>query len=129
MMHRARQYWAAFSILTIWAAPSAAQAAETKFLELVEDMPLMRGLTEVADDALMFDKAEGRIVKAVAEGGLTAEQIRAFYVDTLPQLGWQRLPDTGQAALVFERESERLEIAMQYGGLANTVVLFTIAPR
>lgn len=115
--------------LTAFFPNPVAHAGQTQFLGVVEDMPLMKGLREIQDDALVFDKAEGRIIKAVAEGGVTADNIRGFYIDTLPQLGWRRLNDLKDGALAFERENERLEIAMEVDNVLSTVVLFTIEPR
>lgn len=108
---------------------SAAQANPTQFLGAVEDMPLMQGLREVKSEALVFDKAEGRIITAIAEGGVTANDIRNFYIDTLPQLGWTRHVLNPSGSLVFEREKDRLEIAIDSTDARSTLVRFAIEPR
>jgi len=92
------------------------------FLSVAEDVPLMSGLTEDIDAALVFDSPDGRIVEAAAIGGASASLIRAFYSDTLPQLGWVQ-PEPGR----FTRDSETLtlEIAETQG---HRLVRFRFAP-
>ncbi|MBT3397120.1 MAG: hypothetical protein HOB82_04470 [Alphaproteobacteria bacterium] len=99
-----------------------AATAQDAFFATVADLPLMPGLAEQQDTALVFDNPGGRIVEVTAVGSLTAEAISAFYGETLPQLGW-----TGVADDQFEREGEVLRLVFtQVTG--PTVVLFTIAP-
>jgi hypothetical protein len=43
-----------------------------------------------------------------AEGQVGATEISAFYIASLPALGWKRVE--GDASLAFERENERLSI-------------------
>ena len=37
------------------------------FFSAIQDMPIMPGLHELADQTVMFDKPQGRIIEAVAE--------------------------------------------------------------
>ncbi|HCX67576.1 MAG TPA: hypothetical protein DHK64_08565, partial [Rhodobiaceae bacterium] len=91
--------------------PRTAIAGDS-YLDAVEDMPLMEGLAETGDGGIIFDKPSGRIVRSVAEGDVAPAEVRAFYVNTLPQLGWTRAEQyelIGEL-LIFRRESEQLEI-------------------
>lgn len=94
------------------------------FLSAIDDMPLADGVVELPDGALVFDKPEGRIVQVTAlrEGASTPARIRAFYLDTLPNLGWRH---DGQASghLTFTRKGEILRIT-----LTADLVIFDLAP-
>jgi hypothetical protein len=101
----------------------ALSASAQRFVEGVEDLPLMQGLEPVPDSALSFDAPEGRIVVAYARGSVSAEAVLAFYAATLPQLGWQRLAERS-----YGREAERLSLDLMGEGTGLTV-RFTLAPR
>src|SRR5215475_9239490 len=75
------------------------------FLSLVEDLPLMSGLTEDTAAGLGFDTADGRIVDAYAHGKVSERQVVDFYGETLPQLGWK-----AEGKTQFARNGERLRI-------------------
>tara|TARA_R110000868_G_scaffold123868_2_gene327728 strand:- start:886 stop:1284 length:399 start_codon:yes stop_codon:yes gene_type:complete len=112
---------------------TSARAADkvSGYLDAVEDMPLMEGLKETGDGGIVFDKPNGRIVRTIAEGRVSVGDVRSFYTNTLPQLGWVRLrkleliPDL----LVFDRETERLEIEIVPQAGATTQVRFSIEPN
>ena len=140
---------AAFSCLVILAVPLwevgpvlfspvlfGERAYAAGFLDAVDDMPLMAGLTETGE-GVAFDKPDGRIIRAVATGGVTVDAVRRFYLETLPQLGWSRVQSGDQndkARLVFVREQERLEIQLESPNQktlegAATLVRFSIEPN
>lgn len=100
------------------------------YLDAVEDMPLMEGLHETGDGGVIFDKPNGRIVRAVATGKVAPDAVRRFYADTLPQLGWTRARklELIRNLLVFRREGERLEIQTVPGTGGITEVRFSIEP-
>jgi hypothetical protein len=101
------------------------------YLDAVEDMPLMEGLHETGEGGIVFDKPNGRIVRAVAQGAVAASAVRSFYIETLPQLGWTRQQKLELIAdlLVFRRDSERLEIQTVPGAGGGTEVRFSIEPE
>ena len=107
------------------AVPS--QAQDSGFIEQVTDLPLMPGLSEVKDAGVVFDKPDGRIVEAYAEGDLKRDAVIGFYRDTLPQLGWTQAKAAGAAA-TFRREGENLALDFLDGGGA-LVVRFTLTPE
>ncbi|MCF8470788.1 MAG: hypothetical protein K9G30_08380 [Parvibaculum sp.] len=112
------------------AAPHMSRAA-SGFLDAVEDMPLMEGLHETGDGGIIFDKPTGRIVRSVAEGDVAPSAVRAFYTDTLPQLGWTRAQafELIDGLLLFRREGERLEIQIVSVSDTHTEVRFSIEPE
>lgn len=93
------------------------------YLAAVADLPLMPGLAELPGAGLVFDQPSGRIVEAYAQGAVSRAAVRAFYLDTLPNLGWRAKAET-----LFQREGEelRLDISGDDGAL---VVRFTLQPQ
>lgn len=113
--------------LILAAAPVFALAAEGDrgFVTGFEDLPLMPGLTQVADAGTVFDTPSGRIVEAYANGRVAAQDVAAFYARTLPQLGWQRISDYR-----YRREGELLDLEIRAaGGDGSTAVRFYLAPN
>lgn len=108
----------------------ALAAEATGYLDAVEDMPLMKGLRETGDGGIVFDKPNGRIVRALARGNVSPSDVRGFYLRTLPQLGWNRAEKLELFAdlLVFRRESERLQIQAVPVAGGMTEVRFSIEP-
>ncbi len=119
-------------LLFVVALPLATVAsAQEKYLDAVEDMPLMDGLHETGEGGMVFDKPNGRIVRTIAEGRVGLTSARRFYENTLPQLGWVRhkkLELIGDL-LVFDRESERLEIEFVPISGGKTQVRFSFEPN
>lgn len=101
----------------------SALAAEAIYSTVIEDLPLMPGMTEKADDAVVFDKPAGRILETTAEIAATPEEIKAFYAETLPSLGWQ-----AHAGSAFVREDETLQLDIEKIGDA-TLVHFSLTPH
>jgi hypothetical protein len=75
------------------------------FLSVIEDVPLMSGLVENRDRALVFETRSGRIAKVFATGNVDRKEVIGFYRRSLPQLGWVISSQTK-----FLRENEMLEL-------------------
>jgi len=104
--------------------PALAGAGEA-FLTAIEDVPLAPGLAEQANGGMVFDSPTGRIVEAAASGPISVDQVKAFYAQTLPQLGWS---DAGK--MTFRRDSEILRIAIEAGPQKGAVLVrFNLAPN
>lgn len=89
------------------------------FVSGTEDIPLMTQLTEQGSGALVFDTAAGRIVEVTASGTATAGAVRAFYAETLPQLGW-----AAKGTARWRRDGEELRLEFP----APNTVRFVLAP-
>lgn len=87
------------------------------------DLPLMAGLRQVPDRGVVFETAQGRIVEAYAVGFVSPAQVRDFYGDSLPQLGWR---PAGPAR--FRREGEVLTLDFP-SRTEPLTVRFRIAPE
>ncbi len=94
-----------------------------EFVAGTEDVPLMPGLKPLPNSGVVFDKPEGRIVEARAEGATTRAKVEAFYAASLPPLGWKAAgPDT------WQRDAERLRLDFGVAG-PRLAVGFTLSPR
>lgn len=83
-------YIAALAVFALFQPLGAARAENAAFFSDIPDLPLMPGLAEDPDAAVVFDQPDGRIVEAEASGHtLTAAGVSAFYARILPQLGWR----------------------------------------
>jgi hypothetical protein len=93
-----------------------------EFVAGTEDLPLMPGLKAVPNSGVVFDKPEGRIVEARAEGTATRAKVEAFYAASLPPLGWK-----AAGRNVWQRDSERLRLDFTGSG-GRLAVGFTLSP-
>ena len=109
-------------------AQAQAQAVPTDgaFVEGIDDLPLMPGLVGIADQSLVFDKPDGRIVQAVATGRVRASAVRSFYADTAPQLGWK---SAGEGRFTRDGESLRIELIDAGAPGGALTVRFLVNPQ
>jgi hypothetical protein len=120
---------AAALVLGAMLAASGARAGDEghgAFVTGFEDLPLMPGLAQVADAGTVFDTPSGRVVEAFADGPVAAQDVEAFYAETLPHLGWRKV-----SAHRFGREGEvlDLEITPHAGGeKPGSKVRFYLSP-
>lgn len=82
---------------------------------MIEDLPLMNGLTERPEMGLLFDTPAGRIAESFAAGKVAPAMVLDFYRHSLPQLGWRPADgqinrQTGAGKVRFIRDNETLEI-------------------
>jgi len=110
-------------ILCVLISGAASSARAGNFVAGTEDVPLMPGLKPVAGSDLVFDKPEGRIVEAQAQGNLNRAGVEAFYDEALPPLGWRK-SGTDQ----WRRDAERLKLDFQ-GQDGHLTVGFTLSPQ
>jgi len=83
--------------------------AKDRYSEALYDIPIMPGLEEVQDQALLFDKPDGKIASVMAlSKTLTPAQTGQFYKDVLPPLGWRE-----QTTQSYTRAGEKLEIRIE----------------
>ncbi len=120
-----------FVIALVLLAVPVAQAAETAvaaakaplFFEALYDVPVMPGLEELKDQAMLFDKPDGRIASVMAASkNLNATEITRFYAESLPQLGWRK---TAENQYVRGSDSLKMEVSKKP---PLTVVHFTLSP-
>jgi hypothetical protein len=117
-----KQLFGAF-FLALCLLAGAAMAGQERFFEALYDVPVMPGLEELPDQAMLFDKPDGRIASVVAASkALSEADIRRFYGETLSQMGWKK---DGQNQYV--RGSDRLSMDV-IKRPPLTLVHFTLEP-
>ncbi len=98
--------------------------AETHFLPLPQDFPIMDGLKIEKSKETIFSNLEGRVMIYVAYTHEPIETVQAFYTNTLKNLGWKSHPKKNH---VFIRQLEQVELAFE--SVNNTTqVTFTFKP-
>ena len=113
-------------LIVLIVAPASITAQQgARFLSVMEEMPLMPGLVEVLDAAVIFDGPSGRIIEAFVAGSVQVDAIRAFYAAALPQLGWIR-----QANGEYRRDAEilRVEVGPAPAGAKGADARFVLRP-
>lgn len=109
--------------LFILPASVSAQTGGNAFFEALYDVPVMQGLEELKDQAMLFDKPDGKIASVVAASrALSAAEVAGFYEATLPQLGWKK---TRQNQYVRGEDRLTMEITR---APPLTVIHFTLSP-
>ncbi len=96
--------------------------AGSAFLSGQSDLPLMPGLEEDAGAAVVFDSPEGRIAHFTARGALTVGEVKAFYRETLPELGWTFVSEN-----LYRREAESLRLIVKKVAKGGTEIRFEIS--
>jgi hypothetical protein len=120
---RTRQAAVILVALMLLSAPVMAQPGQAFFGNL-NDVPLMPGLEETPDSAVLFDQPEGRIAESAASTrSVSADDIRSFYALALPQFGWR---SAGEG--LYARGGEQLHMAITEGDGVRAV-RFSVEPR
>lgn len=110
-------------LLLTSAVPPLHPAWAVTYLSAIADLPLPDGLVEQPDKSTVFDAPLGRIITAYASGQVPADEVRDFYDDALPPLGWEK---TGEGS--FRRKAEVLKIDVLGGQGGSPVnVSFTLS--
>ena len=114
--------WCIFFVILLFS--SLVQSAA--FLSNIEDLPLMTGLTEEKDSAILFESSSGRIAESIAVGKISERDVSKFYKETLPQFGWNT-----DLVNWFWREEEILSLRFSLINEENGTIRvhFKIVPR
>lgn len=116
-------------IALFWTFSLPAAAENSRFLSALSDIPLMPGLYELAEETVIFDKPEGRIVESSAASETkNINEIKDFYDSALPQLGWTRGTPSLEGDLVYFRQDETLRLRIGVRSGVN-VIEFMVFPR
>jgi hypothetical protein len=100
------------------------QEAAARFTKVIDDLPLMPGLTPQEDEDVLFVAGPGRIAQTTASGPVDIDEVYNFYAKSLPQLGWKKID-----ARTYERDNERLKLDVSgVNPAATTIVRFSVEP-
>lgn len=107
-----RRIFFCLAVLLALAAPARGPTHAEVFLSVLDDVPVMPGMAELAGEAVVFDAPAGRIVSTAITGheseGLDPGAVLSFYGATLPALGWHARSRTR-----FVRDGEVLTLALE----------------
>lgn len=84
-------------------------AVSKSFVQGSEDIPLLEGMKRDSVNNIGFDSAIGSITSSSYTTDIEISDLRLFYVETLPQMGWKNVRNK-KNQLVFARDEEKLEI-------------------
>lgn len=129
LKYAALYIWAMLAVL-MGVSPTTAQQSD-----MLRDLaiPLMGGLAENSEGAMLFDSPEGRIINAEARGALAAKDVYEYYRVVLPSLGWsveQSTPCDANVRFCIKatRDAENLLIDIAAAGNKSTVS-YALAPN
>lgn len=109
-----------FVFLLLWLSISGISSAA--FLSETVDIPLMEGMTlSDEEENFNFDTPAGQIVTVTATTAKTEKEVRSFYRETLPSLGWKIKKDD-----VFHRGKDLLVIKIDTSKEKQTTVSFSM---
>lgn len=109
-------------IIYLFLAVSA--SADTQFLPLPQDFPIMDGLKIEKSKETIFPSLAGRVMIYVAHTQEPVGTVQNFYTTTLKNLGWKPNPNNPN---IFIRHLEQVELSFTLDG-KNTQVTFTFKP-
>ena len=99
-----------FILLVFCLKANITLAESNRFIDGIEDIPLMSGLMQKNEDTISFGNEEARFVEVyLISPKFGFKKIEKFYKESLPQLGWN-YQGTTDNSLVFHRDSETLII-------------------
>lgn len=90
-------------------------ARADSFIDGMEDVPIAPSFVQAKADNISFGGADSHFLEAVlvSEDESAIDSYRKYYIDTMPQFGWN-LAEEKDLKLVFYRGEETLEISQEY---------------
>lgn len=83
-------------------------AKDLKFIDGLEDVPLMSGLEQNTDNIISFGNEESRFIEVyLSSSKVGFKKVENFYTQSLPQLGWI-FQGKDNDELIFYREGESI---------------------
>jgi hypothetical protein len=97
--------------------------ASDEFVQGSEDIPLLVAMEKTSDEAIGFDSNSGSIVSSSYRSDVAYMEVKNFYINTLPQMGWNVTKNL-ETKVVFKREKESLEIEFTQENEVNIITFF-----
>lgn len=77
-----------------------------KYVPGTEDLPVYNGFQPIDAKNIVYDSASGRIIDAsYFRRDIGVEEVRGYYTETLPQLGWRK-----KKSSEYTRDGESLKV-------------------
>jgi len=87
---------------------SVSTAKDIKFIDGLEDVPLMSGLEQNTHNTVSFGNEEARFIESyLTSTKIGFKAVEKFYTESLPQLGWV-YQGTADNSIIFYRDGESL---------------------
>lgn len=124
------------TVMFVFCSPATAQEPSSEvgidqaqqYIKIFNAVPLMDNLYEVRDSALVFDKPNGRIAEIIYfSDSLLLDDVKSYYTEVLPQLGWVISNSNSDDRLIFNREQEVMTILASKRD-SELVVKFNVFP-
>jgi hypothetical protein len=85
-----------------------------------KDIPLLSGLNIIDEESTNFDTISGNITIASYFGEFTLDEVKDFYMITLPQVGF-KLQEDNNSNISYRRKTDKLELSFTQDGDELTV--------
>lgn len=95
----------------------------TFFVDGIQDVPLHQNMIIKENSLIMFDTNQGNLVEVEIKGDQKISNLKNFYNEVLPNLGWQMLKKNK-----FKRDQNFLEI-QYYIEKKKTIVKFKLIQK
>lgn len=99
------------------------QSREEIFVNGIEELPVITNMENMSESLIFFDTNKGRFVQSKIIGDQNIDQIKDFYDNILPNLGWEKIDKNK-----FIRKSELMEIKY-YKYNKDSIAEFNIKPK
>jgi len=120
-----KKFW--FTLILLLIGGYIAPAQSEKFVEGMDDVPLLEGMNQITQDDISFGNEETRLLEAYFNTQkLKFADIAKFYGESLPQLGWIYQGNRGYD-LLFYREGETLEVVRE--SVSPLIVRITVKTK
>ena len=96
-------------IIQASAIAEAKNTARQIFLDISDDVPLIEGLKKIEDEDVGFESDSGSIKSSSYLSEISFEEVKTFYLKTLPQLGWDMVYSDSDG-ISFIRNGNKIEI-------------------
>lgn len=98
-----------------------------EFVQGSEDIPLLTNMKQATDDDIGFDSNSGSIINSSYETQVGFSEIKDFYANTLPAMGWKMIKSDDKNKIEFVRDKEKLEINFKEQKNNNLVSFFIVS--
>ncbi len=95
-------------------------------VENIEGFPLMPSFSEDESRALFFDKPEGRVIEGMVAGVANLSEVKAFYKESLAQIGWVMVAGGTDNLFRFNKEGETLSLEFKAHNNMVQVMVFLV---
>ena len=109
----------AVSLVIIFSKSSFSE--ENNSLKFIDDIPVMDSMNIEPEFSFSFDSPYGRVIILIATSSDNKEQIKHFYSQVMPQLGWKAINE------IYQRGDEKFQV-ISSNKLESVIWRLSISP-